>query len=87
VDGCWWHSCPEHGRTKPFSGPNAELWEAKMRRVRERDREATATAEELGWTVIRLWECEVRADPDASAARVLSTARATAQSPGVSVAP
>lgn len=73
VDGCWWHSCPEHGRKTPFTGPNAGLWEAKMRRVRERDQEATATAEQLGWTVIRLWECEVRVDPVASAGRVLAT--------------
>lgn len=72
VDGCWWHSCPEHGRKAPFTGPNAQLWEAKMRRVRERDREATATAQQLGWTVVRLWECDVQADPPGAARRALS---------------
>ncbi|HSV68261.1 MAG TPA: very short patch repair endonuclease [Mycobacteriales bacterium] len=76
VDGCWWHSCPEHGRRTPFTGPNAGLWEAKMERNRQRDAEATATATQLGWTVVRLWECEVHADPRAAAARVL-TARGT----------
>jgi len=71
VDGCWWHSCPEHGRKTPFTGPNADLWEAKMQRNRERDVHATATATELGWAVLRLWECEITTDPAAAARRVL----------------
>jgi DNA mismatch endonuclease, patch repair protein len=75
VDGCWWHSCPDHGRKTPFTGPNAALWEAKMLRNRNRDAEATATAQNLGWTVVRLWECEIAADPSGSAARVLTAGR------------
>lgn len=82
VDGCWWHSCPEHGRNAPFTGPNAVLWEAKMRRVRERDREGTAAAQRLGWTVVRLWECEVESDPRAAARRVLETADVPASPAG-----
>jgi DNA mismatch endonuclease Vsr len=34
VDGDYWHSCPVHGRQRPFTGPNAALWEEKMRRTR-----------------------------------------------------
>jgi DNA mismatch endonuclease, patch repair protein len=75
VDGCWWHSCPVHGREKPFGGPNAALWEAKMARNRERDVSAIATAESLGWTVVRIWECEIMADPQAAAQRVLRSVR------------
>lgn len=45
-----------------------------MARNRERDKFATATAESLGWTVIRLWECEITADPQAAAGRVLDAA-------------
>jgi DNA mismatch endonuclease (patch repair protein) len=71
VDGCWWHSCPVHGRKAPFTGPNAMLWEAKMIRNRERDAYATKTAKSLGWCVVRVWECEVEADPQAAARRVL----------------
>lgn len=73
VDGCWWHSCPVHGRKTPFTGPNAALWEAKMTRNRERDEYATATAERLGWTVVRLWECEITANPQAAASRVVNS--------------
>lgn len=73
VDGCWWHSCPVHGRKKPFTGPNAALWEAKMARNRERDEYSTATATSLGWTVVRVWECEIIADPQAAAEKVLES--------------
>lgn len=75
VDGCYWHSCPRHGRQTPFVGPNAHLWEEKMSRNKERDLAATALARELGWTPIRLWECDVTADPGASAAQVLAAVR------------
>jgi DNA mismatch endonuclease (patch repair protein) len=71
VDGCWWHGCPRHGRTKGFTGPNAELWEQKMARTQARDLRATAAARSAGWRVVRLWECEVRADPVAAAHSVL----------------
>lgn len=72
VDGCYWHSCPEHGRMKPFTGPNAEMWQTKMERTRARDMQASHTAEELGWHVVRIWEHEVRADPEAAAVYVLA---------------
>ena len=72
VDGDYWHSCPQHGRRTPFTGPNAALWEAKLQRTKERDLAATATAQQLGWTVVRLWECQIRADPASAAATVLS---------------
>lgn len=70
VDGCYWHSCPEHGRHKPFRGPNAEKWKHKMERTRERDAAASRLAEKLGWKVVRVWEHEVRADPVTAAQRV-----------------
>jgi DNA mismatch endonuclease, patch repair protein len=72
VDGCFWHGCPEHGRRTGFTGPNAQLWEEKMRRNAERDQRSTALAEECGWEVIRVWECDVRKDPRAVAANLLS---------------
>ncbi|RTL64499.1 MAG: very short patch repair endonuclease [Pseudonocardiaceae bacterium] len=71
VDGDYWHSCPIHGHNRPFVGPNAALWEQKMLRNKERDRCSTALAEEAGWTVVRLWECTIRADPNAAAQAVL----------------
>jgi DNA mismatch endonuclease, patch repair protein len=72
VDGDYWHSCPVHGRKNAFTGPNADLWAEKMRRNRERDRRSTDLARQAGWIVVRLWECTVRADPQASARAVLA---------------
>lgn len=71
VDGDYWHSCPAHGRRTPFTGPNATLWEEKMRRNQQRDRTSTTTAQGLGWAVARVWECSVRADPHGVARKVL----------------
>lgn len=73
VDGCFWHGCPEHGRKKPWTGPNAELWEKKMRHNSEHDRRSTALAEEQGWRVVRVWECDVRQDAASLAAGLLQS--------------
>lgn len=72
VDGCFWHGCPRHGRKSAFTGPNAALWEDKMKRNAERDLRSTVLAQEQGWTVMRVWECEVRERPDAVAQDVLA---------------
>lgn len=81
VDGCFWHSCPDHGRSD-WTGPNADLWKAKMRRNTERDRRSSETARRLGWTVVRIWEHEITADPPAAAQRILAASTVTAGSWG-----
>ena len=72
VDGCFWHGCREHGRKTAWTGPNAELWVTKMERNAERDRRSTQIAEEHGWRVIRVWECQVHRDPEHVASGLLS---------------
>ena len=62
VHGCFWHGhadprCPRFHRPKT----NREYWEPKLRRNRERDHENRARLIELGWEVLVIWECEVRA--------------------------
>jgi DNA mismatch endonuclease (patch repair protein) len=73
VDGCFWHGCPTHYR--PPTG-NAPYWRAKIERNQERDGRNTRDLEEAGYTVLRLWECHVKANPQAAADRVLATVRA-----------
>jgi len=53
IDGCFWHGCPDH-----FKCPktNPEFWQAKIDRNKERDKEVTKKLMEDGWTVIRIWE-------------------------------
>lgn len=74
IDGCFWHGCPQHGRRLPWTGPNAQLWEEKLARTASRDVAATRLAQEQGWTVVRVWECAVAADPTGVAEQVLATA-------------
>jgi DNA mismatch endonuclease (patch repair protein) len=73
VDGCFWHGCPDHGRRTPWIGPNAELWQMKMERNRERDVRSTTLAQEAGWTVVRIWEHDVSSDIDGAVDRVRQT--------------
>lgn len=53
VDGCFWHCCPEHGRTPKA---NTDYWGPKLARNRERDRHDTALLRQANWNVVRLWE-------------------------------
>lgn len=55
VDGCFWHSCPEHGRQPSVNG---EYWSPKLEGNAQRDRAQTAALESQGWTVLRFWEHE-----------------------------
>lgn len=53
VDGCFWHSCPEHGSVPRT---NAAYWGLKLRRNVQRDLAATAALEADGWRALRFWE-------------------------------
>lgn len=55
VDGCFWHSCPDHG-TQPAK--NVDYWTPKLARNIERDREHDEVLRDAGWTVVRIWEHE-----------------------------
>jgi len=70
VDGCFWHSCPQHG-TQPSS--NETWWAAKLRRNRERDAATDRALREAGWRAVRVWEHE---PSDAAADRIQTIVRA-----------
>jgi len=55
IDGCFWHSCPEHGRD-PVT--NSGYWTPKLRTNRERDIQTNELLREAGWIVLRFWEHE-----------------------------
>lgn len=69
VDGCFWHGCPEHSPDE-FRGPNAERWTEKLAANRARDLRAVDAAQGAGWSVLRVWECDVRRDVVGTADRV-----------------
>ena len=61
VHGCFWHQHPDpsclDGRA-PKS--NTTYWNEKLRRNVERDAQHIARLDELGWSVLVVWECELR---------------------------
>lgn len=65
IDGCFWHSCPQHGNAPSV---NTEYWGPKLQGVIERDLRNTRTLTNAGWTVLRVWEHDA---VDVSVARVM----------------
>jgi DNA mismatch endonuclease, patch repair protein len=57
VDGCFWHCCPRHGST-PRS--NSAYWLPKLARNVARDLEVRNALRRGGWTVLRVWEHELK---------------------------
>ena len=57
VDGCFWHGCPLHGRN-PDS--NRAYWLPKLLRNKARDRAVARALRQRGWTVLRLWEHDLK---------------------------
>lgn len=56
VDGCFWHG---HDCRNTRPSDNAEYWNKKRERNIRHDKEVTTLFEQRGWTVIRIWECEL----------------------------
>ncbi len=57
VDGCFWHG---HDCRNTRPAENAEFWQRKRERNIAHDKEITLLFERRGWTVIRIWECELK---------------------------
>jgi len=57
VDGCFWHGCPRHGS---MPQTNQDFWQQKLKRNRQRDLLVNKTLKKQGWTLLRLWQHELR---------------------------
>ena len=59
VHGCFWHG---HNDCKYYTVPktNTEFWIAKVARNQERDQEVWRKLEAKGWSVIIVWECQLK---------------------------
>ena len=66
VDGAFWHGHPSAFQR----GKSGKYWDRKIQRNMERDKQADAALEALGWSVLRFWDFEIRADVDACAAAI-----------------
>lgn len=68
IDGCFWHKCP-----KCFREPETrkDFWMNKINSNVGRDQKNNQILKEMGWKVIRIWEHEVRKDPEGVADRII----------------
>jgi DNA mismatch endonuclease (patch repair protein) len=59
VHGCFWHG---HKACKYYTVPktNTDFWTAKVSRNQERDQEVWRKLEAKGWSVIIVWECQLK---------------------------
>lgn len=57
VDGCFWHG---HDCRNTRPSVNQEFWEKKRERNKKHDAEVTELFIARGWTVLRIWECELK---------------------------
>ena len=58
VHGCYWHHCPRCHPNLPKSNP--DFWARKFELNRERDARKRADLQAARWTVLEVWECDVR---------------------------
>lgn len=59
VHGCFWHG---HGcKVGRLPKSRTEYWLAKINGNRDRDSESVSKLEAAGWSVLVLWECDIRA--------------------------
>ena len=74
INGCFWHRCPVCNPSMPKH--NREFWENKFSQNVERDINNQNALREMGWTVIVVWECEIKKDLDGVVERIVKTLEA-----------
>jgi DNA mismatch endonuclease (patch repair protein) len=63
VDGVWWHGHPDYLPR----GRRGLYWDTKIAGNMERDARVNRELARQGWTVVRIWDLDVIAAPDAAA--------------------
>lgn len=59
VNGCFWHGHPECNQWR-LPKSNIDFWAEKIKKNRMRDEKNRMALEKDGWSVLTLWECEIR---------------------------
>lgn len=69
IDGCFWHKC-----RKCFIKPTTRVkfWENKLSGNVKRDKVISSELEKTGWQVLRIWEHEVKENPEKVLDRISS---------------
>jgi len=58
INGCFWHKHSCHLFKLPSS--NTGFWENKFRTNIKKDKEADSILTELGWRILKVWECSIK---------------------------
>ena len=62
VHGCFWHHHGCANDRRPAS--NREYWDRKLDGNAERDARHRSQLQEMGWTVVTIWECSLKDDTE-----------------------
>lgn len=59
INGCFWHG---HQSCKSYRMPksNVEFWNSKIERNSKRDIETKKNLNKLGWSIIVIWQCQLK---------------------------
>ena len=71
VDGCFWHG---HDCRNTRPSDNAEYWKKKREKNIRRDADVTKSFETRGWTVLRIWECELKKNNETATLETITSA-------------
>lgn len=72
-DGDFWHGRHWWRLSRKLQGgTNPSYWAQKIKSNRSRDRRVVRLLKSHGWTVVRIWETDIRQDPE-RAARVVES--------------
>lgn len=73
VDGCYWHGCRRCGLG---AKSNTEYWKPKISGNMRRDRANSRSLRAEGWTVVRIWEHELKTNPMKALAKIMAALQA-----------
>jgi DNA mismatch endonuclease (patch repair protein) len=83
VHGCFWHGHSVCGKAR-IPADNRSFWSKKLTANRRRDRKVVSTLRRRGFSVLTIWECELRSI-ELVAARLRRVIRRTVSRDGNSV--
>ncbi len=71
IDGDFWHG----HRFPTWEHKVSDFWKEKISKNRERDKKNHRKLKEMGWTVIRLWQHDLKRDFDGCIDKIVSAVR------------
>ena len=82
-DSDFWHGYDWENRHQRIKS-NREYWIPKIERNMQRDKEVTIQLKEMGWTVLRFWEWQIKKHLDECVNAIIETVEASRSKEGVS---